>query len=70
MRNTHAVWPVTGASDRADVDVDVLADLDGLGREVTDTVGTARVVSHVPHRPQCRFCVTGRGLERRHLIQC
>ena len=61
------------------------ADLDGLGREVTDTVGTARVlaaprtptktdreehdVSHVPCRPWCRFCVMGRGLERRHLTQ-
>ena len=26
-------------------------------------------VSHVPYRPWCRFCVTGRGLERRHLTQ-
>ena len=84
-RNTHAVWHVTDASDRADVDVDEPADPDGLGREVTDTVGTARVlaaprtptktereehdVSHVPHRPWCQFCVMGRGLERRHLTQ-
>ena len=57
---------------------------DGLGGEVTDTVGTARVlaprtptkaereehgVSHVPYRPWCRSCVMGRGLERRHLTQ-
>ena len=83
--NTHAVWPVIDASDRADVDMDGPADPDGLGREVTDTVGTARVlaaprtptktereeldVSHVPYRPWCRFCVMGRGRERRHLIQ-
>ena len=76
-RNTHAVWPVTDASDRADVDMDEPADLDGFGREVTDTVETARVlaaprtptkaereehdVSHVPYRPWCRFCVVGRG---------
>ena len=30
-RNTHAVWPVTDASDRADVDMDEPADPDGLG---------------------------------------
>ena len=52
---------------------------------MTNTVGTARVlaaprtptkaereehdVSHVPHRPWCRFCVMGRGLERRYLTQ-
>ena len=70
-RNTHAVWLVTDASDRADVDMDESADPDGLGEEVTDTVGTARVlavprtptktereehdVSHVPYRPWCRF---------------
>ena len=36
----HAVWPVTDASDRADVDMDEPADPDGLGGEVTDTVGT------------------------------
>ena len=81
MRNTQTVWPVTDASDQADVDVDDPADPDGLGREVTDTVGTARVlaaprtptktdreehdVSHVPCRPWCRLCVMGRGLERR-----
>ena len=26
-------------------------------------------MSHVPYRPWCRFCVMGRGLERRHLTQ-
>ena len=52
---------------------------------MTDTVVTARVlatprtptkaerqehdVSHVPYRTWCRFCVMGRGLERRHLTQ-
>ena len=52
---------------------------------VTDTVGTARVLAaprtptktereehdvfHAPHRFWCRFCVMGRGLERRHLTQ-
>ena len=30
-RNMHAVWPVTDASDRADVDMDEPADPDGLG---------------------------------------
>ena len=75
-RNTHAVWLVTDASDQADVDMDEPADPDGLGREVTDTVGAARVlaapwtptitereehdVSHVPYFPWCRR-------ERRHL---
>ena len=84
-RNTRAVWPVTDVSDRADVDMDELIDPDGLGGEVTDTVGTAPVlaaprtptktereehdVSHVPHRPWCRFCVMGRKLERRHQTQ-
>ena len=84
-RNTHTVWPGTDASDRADVDVHESADPDGLGEEVTDTVGAARVlaaprtptkaereehdVSHVPNRPWCRFCVMGRGLESRHLTQ-
>ena len=76
-RNTHAVWPVTDASDRADVDMDEPADPDGLGEEVTDTVGTARVLAaqrtqttaDVPYRPWCRFCVMGRGLERLHLTQ-
>ena len=33
-RNTHAVWPVTDAADRADVDMDEPADPDGLGRVV------------------------------------
>ena len=84
-RNTHDVWLVTDASDRLDVDMDEPADPDGLGGEVTDTVGTARVlaaprtptkaeredhdVSHVPYRPWCRFCVMGRRLERCHLTQ-
>ena len=30
-RNTHAVWPVTDASDRADVDMDELLTLTDLG---------------------------------------
>ena len=84
-RNTDAVWPVTDASDRRDVDMDEPVEPDGLGEEGTDTVGTARVltaprtptkaereehdVSHVPCRRWCRFCVMGRGLERRHLTQ-
>ena len=84
-RNTHSVWPVTDASDRAGVDMDEPADPGGHGGEVTDTLGTARVlaaprtptkaereehdVSHVPYRPWCRFCVMGRGLERRHPTQ-
>ena len=84
-RNTHAVWPVTDASDRVGVAVDEPADPDGLGEEVTDTVGTARVlaaprttrkaereehdVSHVLYRPWCRFCVMGGGLEGRHLTR-
>ena len=78
-RNSHAVWPVTDASDRADAHMDEPVDPDGPGGEVTDTVGTARVlaaprspmraereehdVSRVLHRPWCRFCVVGRGLE-------
>ena len=37
--NTHAV---TDASDRLEVDTDEPADPDGLGEEVTDTVGTPR----------------------------
>ena len=49
-RNTHAVWPVTDASDRLDVDMDELVDPDGLGGEVTDTVGTARVLA-APRTP-------------------
>ena len=84
-RNTNAVWPVTDASDWLGVEKDEHADPDGFGEEVTDTTGTARVlaaprtptkaereehdVSHVPYRPWCRFCVMGRGLERRHLAQ-
>ena len=84
-RNTHAVWPVTDGSDRLDVDMDEPSDPDGLGGEVSDTVGTARVlaaprtptkveredhdVSHVLYRQWCRFCVMGRGLGRRHLTQ-
>ena len=42
-RNTHAVWLVTDASDRLDVDMDELVDPDGLGEEGTDTVSTGRV---------------------------
>ena len=76
-RNTHAVWPVTDAADQADVDMDEPADPDGLGREVTDTVRTARVlaaprtptktereehdVSHVPYRPLCFILCHGKG---------
>ena len=52
-RNTHAVWPITDASGRADVDMDELADPDGLGGEVTDTVGTARVLA-APRTPVSR----------------
>ena len=75
----HAVWPVTDASDRFDEDMDELADPDGLGEEVTDTVAAPQTttkaereehdVSHVSCRLWCRFCVMGRGLERRHLTQ-
>ena len=84
-KNTDAVWPVTDASDRLDVDMDEPVDPGGLGEEGTDTVSTGRVltaprtptkaereehdVSHVPCRRWCRFCVRGRGLERRHLTQ-
>ena len=45
-RNTHAVWPVIDASDQLDVDIDA----DGIGGEVTDTVGTARVLA-APRTP-------------------
>ena len=31
-RHTHDVWPVTDASDRADVDIDESADPDRIGR--------------------------------------
>ena len=73
-RNTHDVWPVTDASDRADEDTDEPADRDGLGEEVTDTAPRTPTkaereehdVSHVPYRPWCRSCVMGKGLERRH----
>ena len=74
-RNTHAVWPVTDASGWADVDMDEPVDHDGLGGEVTDTVGTPRVVaaprtptkaereehdvSHVPYRP---WLCRGKGI--------
>ena len=73
-RNTHV--PVTDATDWADADVDEPADFDGLGGEVTDTVGAARVLAaletrtkaereeynegHVPYRSLCRFHVVGR----------
>ena len=57
-----------------------LADLDGPGRELTYTCGhycgpptkaerEEHDVSHVPYRPWYRFCVMGRGLERRYLTQ-
>ena len=46
-RNTDAVWLVTDASDRLDVDTDELVDFDGLGREGTDPVTTGRVGSVV-----------------------
>ena len=65
--------------------MDEPADTDGLGGDVTDTVGTARVlaaprtptktereehdVCHVPCRTWCGFCVMGSELERRHLTQ-
>ena len=49
-RNTHAVWPVTDASDGLGVAMDEPADPDGLSGEVTDTVGTARV-SAAPRTP-------------------
>ena len=49
-RNTHTVWPVTDASDLADVDMDESADPDVLGGEVTDTVVTARVLA-APRTP-------------------
>ena len=74
----HAVWPVTDASDRADVDVDEPADPDGLGREVrvlaaprtpTKTEREEHDVSHVPCRPWYRFGLMGRRLEGRRLTQ-
>ena len=49
-RNTHAVWPVTDASDRLDVDMDESVEFDGLGGEGTDTVGTGRVLA-APRTP-------------------
>ena len=49
-RNSHAVWPVIDASGRLDVDMYEPADPDGLGGEVTDTVGTARVLA-APRTP-------------------
>ena len=49
-RNMHAVWPVTDASDRADENIDEPADPVGLVEEVTDTVGTARVLA-TPRTP-------------------
>ena len=57
--NTHAVWPVTDASDRTDVEMDEPVDLDGLGREVTDNRGPTKAEreEHDPYRPWCRFCV-------------
>ena len=58
----NAVWPVADASDPADVDMDEPADPDGLERGEREEDD----VSHVPYRPWCRFCVMGRGLERRY----
>ena len=49
-RNTHAVWRVTDVSDLANADMDEPPDLDGPGGEVTDTVGTARVLA-APRTP-------------------
>ena len=49
-RNMHAVWPVTDASDRADVDMKSLLILTDLDEEVTDTVETARVLA-APRTP-------------------
>ena len=66
-RNTRAVWLVAHSSGEADENMDEPTDPDGLGEEVTDAVGTARVsaaprtptkaereehdVTHVPYRP-------------------
>ena len=66
-RNTHAVWSVTEASDRLDVYMDELADPDELEGEVTDTVGTARVLA-APRTPT-KTEREEQGLERRHLTQ-
>ena len=84
-RNTHAVWLVTDASERLDVDIDEPVDPDGLGGEVTDTVGTARVlaaprtptkaeldehdVSHVLIALGVDSVSWEGGLRRRHLTQ-
>ena len=38
-------------------------------RTPTKTQREEHDVSHVPYRPWCRFCVMGKGLERRHLTQ-
>ena len=70
-RNIHAVWPVADASDRLDVDVDEPFDPDGLGGEVTDTVGTARVLAS-PRTPtkaereermMCLTCLIAFGVD-------
>ena len=71
MRNTHAVWPVADASDRADENMDEPADLDGLGEEVTDTVEAVRVLA-APRTPQrklneksmmCLPCLAAPGVD-------
>ena len=49
-RNTHAVWPVMETTDQLDVDMDEPVDPQGLGEEVTGTVGTARVLA-APQTP-------------------
>ena len=61
-RNTHAVWSVTDASDQHGARVGCTTNSNEAEREEHD-------VSHVPYRVWCRFCVMGRGLERRHLTQ-
>ena len=73
MRNAHAVWPVADASDWPGDEADDSMDLEGLRERVSAATGAERVlaaprtpsrdepkehdVSHVPHRPRCRFCV-------------
>ena len=78
-RNTHAVWPVTDASDHPGDETDTPMDLEELGEQVGDTTGTGRFlaaprtttraereehdVSHVPYRPWCRFGSTTKCLD-------
>ena len=47
---TRAVWPVTDASDWLGVGMDEPTDPDGLGKEVSDTVGAVRVLA-TPRAP-------------------